>query len=94
MAEESRGDAFLKHILSEYPAQKARWSKTPLITRTQALFLSYGVEPPSDTDRGHFLNLHFNQFLEHIDIHHIYSIIRCCSSAWRFEARPQEIDKA
>lgn len=64
-------NAFLQFI-QEFPAKKLHWSKCPVLTLEEALFISYGVEPP--TQQNPILTLNFNSFLQMVDIHHIWEL--------------------
>jgi hypothetical protein len=64
-------NAFLQFI-QDFPAKKLHWSKCPVLTLEEALFISYGVEPP--TQQNPVLTLNFNSFLQMVDIHHIWEL--------------------
>ncbi len=73
MTEKTDEEVFYRHVLEEYPADEFRWPKTRIVTLVQAVFLSYGIEPPNEK-RGHFLAMHFDTFLEEVDVYSIYDI--------------------
>ena len=64
---------FFETLLNEFPANKFRWSKTQLLTLHQALFLSYGLEPPEEY-KNPFMYLSFEKFLYEVDIFSIYNL--------------------
>ncbi len=65
-------DHFRIMILKDYSANKLRWTKTTLLTLQEALFLSYGIEPPTQLNPTLLLN--FNRFLMEIDVYHIHEL--------------------
>lgn len=71
---EQKESYFSQHVKQEFPADKSRWTKTTLITLQEALFLSYGVEPPTNSKPT--LLLSFDRFIEEVDIFHIYELSR------------------
>jgi len=64
-------NAFLQ-LIEEFPANKLLWSKTQILTLIEALFISYGVEPPNENNS--ILMLNFHLFLTQVDSYHIYEL--------------------
>jgi hypothetical protein len=63
---------FSQYVEKGFPADKSRWTKTTLITLQEALFLSYGIEPPTNSKPT--LLLSFERFIQEVDIFHIYEL--------------------
>ncbi len=63
----------LEHLQSYYPANESRWAKTELLTLEQALFLSYGIEPP-DLNSHCSIWQYFENHPSEVDPLFIYSL--------------------
>lgn len=74
MADRQPHQIILECLLQDHPANQLRWSKTSLITLHQAVFLSYGIEPPVGT--GHFFPSYAERFLEIGDYHSIWPLLQ------------------
>jgi hypothetical protein len=74
MDDETPGQIVLNYCLREHAADVFHWSRMPLINTHQAIFLSYGIEPPQGT--GHFFPQYAERFLEHADRYRICVLLQ------------------
>lgn len=79
MNDETPEQVVLNYCLKEHPADVFHWTRTPFITTYQAVFLSYGIEPPQDM--GHFLPQYAERFIEHADRYRISALLRSALDA-------------
>lgn len=76
MKNNSTEQMLLQILQNKFPANKLKWSKMELLSPIDAIFLSYGIEPPNEKLGNFELYSYVDNRPEEIDPYSIYALVQ------------------